>query len=161
VISPFYFRAVMGWWWRPDVRLATVLQGALEGSVTGLVFGLFTATVVASVTRLRCPPRAIIGVPLVALMIAFACWVLGGLVSAAFAANSPQGFLHLVPIAPRDRHNLVPFAWVGGSIWGAYTGSVLAMAYAVVAVQRRWRTIKGARQAFDVVQPVVTLSAGG
>jgi len=159
VISPTYFRRVMGW--SGDVVGAAVLQGALEGAITGCAFGIAVAVAATVVTKLKCRPGALIGVLPLAFVVAFAFWLLGGMIGAVSARVLAPVWLWAVPFAPRAPMALVRFGWVGGSIWGAYLGSVIGLICSVVMLRRRWRAVLNADQGFDVIRPVVAVYSAG
>ena len=157
VVSPTYFRRVMGW--RGDVTALAVLQGAVEGAVSGFFFGVFAALVVTAVTRLRCPLRPVVGVVPAAFVLTFVCWALGGMVGAALAFLAPAGVSTFLPLAPTQATARARFLWVGGSIWGAYLGAAVSLVYLVAAVRRRWRVLQWQAAGFAVLAPLPVVSA--
>jgi hypothetical protein len=151
-VSADYFAIVMSWDWATAPTRA-IFQGALEGFAAGLLFGFFFAIVIAASTRLRCPPPLALRTFFLAMAIVVIAWVIGGVIGVGLSLLWPKlwGFF-FVGVPPRV--NLPRFAWVGGSIWGAYGGSVIALIVASITLHLRWRQIQPPRRAFAVlVQP--------
>lgn len=150
-ISPDYFRIVMNWWAIPDVRVYAITQGAIEGAVLGGAFGIFIAIAGAFITRLRGTLTLTSGALLLAYCVVFVCWVLGGVTGVVFASVAPQTFMDMVMVRNMPRTTLLRFAWVGGSIWGAYGGTLIAMVAGVIFLRRRWVIVGKAAPAFSIV----------
>jgi hypothetical protein len=142
-VSADYFAIVMSWDWA-DAPKRAVLQGMLDGWALGLFFGVFFAIASAASTRLRCPPRLSLRVLAEAIGIVLTCWLIGGIVGTTLARLWPNlwGFF-FVGVPPRV--NLPRFAWVGGTIWGAYAGTVLALIVGSARLHLRWKRMQGPR----------------
>jgi hypothetical protein len=150
-VSADYFAIVMSW----DGQTAAVraiVQGLFEGWAAGLLLGFFFCVVIAASTRLRCPPPLALRTLAIAPATAAAGWVIGGAIGVTLALLWPQlwGFF-FVGVPPRV--NLPRFAWVGGSIWGAYAGAVIGLVIASVTLHRRWQRTHGRTQGFGVLPP--------
>jgi hypothetical protein len=136
-VSQNYFERVMNW--RRDVPLRTILQGMLEGGVLGLFFGLTLSIASAASSRLRAPFRLVLRVLLNAVTIVLICWIAGGTIGACLATFDPQLFWLIIPVGPPS-WGLTRFAWVGGTIWGAYAGTAIATLTGCIMLHRRWRS---------------------
>jgi hypothetical protein len=159
LISRDYFAIVMSWDWQAAPFLA-VLQGAIEGAVLGLFFGVFFVIVLAASTGLRCRPGLALRGLALALLIVISCWIIGGITGAVLARIEPRlwGFF-FVGVPPRV--NLPRFAWVGGSIWGAYAGTAIGLTTSAVYIHRAWRRITGRVRGFAVVAQSSESAASG
>jgi len=137
-VSPYYFAAILGWNENEAPRRA-IGQGALEGVVLGLFFGVFFSIAVAASTRLRCDIRTGTRPLMQAVIIVLIAWFAGGVAGVAFAGGEPRTFSAIVIAAPSDPDALMRYGWVGGSIWGAYLGTILALIVSTVSLHVRWR----------------------
>jgi hypothetical protein len=148
-VSRDYFAITMGCDWNAGAGLA-VSDGAVAGTLLGLFFGALLAIAVSASTRLRCPPWLALRAFCEALAIVMLCWLAGGMAGATLARLWPRlwGF-HFVGVPPRV--NLSRFAWVGGTIWGAYGGTMLALNVCCVRVHLRWRRMSRSVSAFEVL----------
>src|SRR5205823_11163643 len=129
-------------------------------AVLGIFFGVFLAIVSAASTRMRCPlPLAIRSLRL-ALGVVMVCWVTGGIVGLVLAHVMPSlwGFF-FIGVPPRV--NLPRFAWVGGSIWGAYAGAMLALLAASIDLHVRWRRMTRTAHGFAIVVPADSSTDAG
>jgi len=136
-VSRDYFAIVMSWDWE-FASVAAVVQGAFEGTLLGLVFGVFISAVLAASTKMRCPlPLAMDGLKM-ALAFVASSWLIGGITGTVLARLVPNlwGFV-FVGVPPRV--NLPRFAWVGGSIWGAYFGAAVAFLVTPIYLHVTWR----------------------
>src|SRR5207248_1018140 len=142
---------VMSWDWSSSPLLA-IGQGVIEGFAVGLLFGFFLAIVVAASTRVQCPPPLALRALGEALAIVIICWFVGGVAGTILARVQPSlwGFV-FVGVPPRV--NLPRFAWVGGSIWGAYAGAMLALLAASIDLHVRWRRMTRTAHGFAIVVP--------
>ena len=142
-VSPDYFAIVLSCDFK-DAAISAMFHGTFEGAALGLFFGLFFAIASAASTRLRCPPRLALRALLEAIVIVVICWLIGGIVGTVLARLWPQlwGFF-FVGVPPRV--NLPRFAWVGGSIWGAYAGTLLALIVCATLLHIRWKRMTGPR----------------
>ena len=144
-----YFAIVMSWDGTHPI-LQAVVQGMLEGFALGLFFAFFFTIASAASTRLRCPLSLAMRTLAMAVAIVLVCWIVGGVAGVILSLIRPQlwGFFFVgVP----SRVSLPRFAWVGGSIWGAYGGTILALIVCGIHVHLRWRRISGPTRAFAVL----------
>jgi hypothetical protein len=149
-VSSDYFAIVMSW----DGQTAgihAIAQGALEGFAAGLLLGFFFAIVIVASTHLRCPLSLALRTFALAPAITSVAWFLGGGFGVMLALLWPKlwGFF-FIGVPPRV--DLPRFAWVGGSIWGAYAGAVIGLIIASIILHLRWRRMHDRRpHAFPVV----------
>lgn len=136
-VSETYFMSVMGW--RDHVWAWSVLQGALEGFVFGLLLSVVLTTTIAIITRASCEFGTGVRWLLRIVLAAYALWILGGICGAALAASQPRFFQSNFIGVPAERTEMLRYAWVGGSIWGAYVGGPLAIIVALILFRRTWR----------------------
>jgi hypothetical protein len=148
-VSPDYFAIVMSWDWADAPSLA-VLQGMIEGAPVGFAFALFLSIVVAASTRMRCAIGPALRALAAALGIVVTAWMIGGVIGVTLSIIWPRlwGFF-FIGVPPRV--NLQRFAWVGGSIWGAYGGAAIGLIVASVMLHRQWRRTHGTPRAFAIV----------
>jgi hypothetical protein len=154
-ISADYFQGVMGWTAADAPRFA-VAQGVLEGAGLGLGFGIIFGAASALSTGLRTGAPLPLRVLLQSVILVCACWTLGGLAGVAFAAMAPAYFRQALFQAPYVNTPLLPYAWVGGTIWGAYAGSAIAAIWGCIVLHVRWRAaVRAAHppQGFEVLPP--------
>jgi hypothetical protein len=154
LISPDYFRVVMNvmWYLGPlGVRGFAVREGLIEGAALGCAVGLLMSISIAGSTRLQCPLAFALQHLAIVLGIVFGCWILGGLAGMVLMWRMPNlwgTFFWSVPIGAS------PFglSWVGGTIWGAYAGSAIALAASTIILHLRWkRSLARARAGFAVL----------
>ena len=136
-VSPDYFEAVMRWP-RDDVPAYAVVQGMFEGGALGLFFGLVFGVAVAASSRLRCPVGLAAPVVWKVMLLALVCWAAGGAAGVALAAMAGDSFAATFVRVPPDPAEALRYAWVGGSIWGAYAAAVMGVVYGAVSLHRRW-----------------------
>jgi hypothetical protein len=138
-VSPNYFVNVMGWQGITDVWRASIVQGVLEGFVIEMILSiLFTATV-GIVTKATCPYRTSLRWLGAILAAVYILWAVGGLAGVALAAIDPQFFQTTFFGVPFGYWEMLRFAWVGGSIWGAEFGGLLAVIIGLVLIRANWR----------------------
>jgi hypothetical protein len=150
IVSPDYFAIVMSWDWA-DASRGAIARGAIEGASMGLAFSFFYGVTIAASTRMCCPPGLALRGLGIALTIVELFWIVGGVIGTGLAIVRPKlwGFF-FIGVPPRV--DLPRFAWVGGSICGAYGGTVIALAIAGVWVHFRWKRMSAPAHAFAVVQ---------
>lgn len=138
-ISREYFEKVM--WWSGSVAVETRLaiqQGMLEGGALGTIAGIALSVTIAASARLRCPAGFGLRTLAVALGLALVCWFIGGGVGAFLGSTVPALWGTRFISVPLGA-STVRFAWVGGSIWGAYAGTVIAALISTVGFHLRWK----------------------
>ena len=102
----------------------------------------FTA-VVSLVSRARCS-FAFVFTHLMAILLAIlCCWAAGGVIAMGLASLSPEFYRHTFSGAPEGFGPMARYAWVGGSIWGAMFGALLAAVIGPILFAIRWRRLHG------------------
>jgi len=139
-VSEDYFRVVLFGPYAPNVRMLAVGQGMLEGGALGLFFGFVFALSSAASTGLRARLRFSSAILFTAVGIVLACWVIGGILGMSLAAAATDFFVRIFyRQTPSSFATLLRFAWVGGTIWGAYAGTALATVFGCVLMHLRWK----------------------
>lgn len=139
VISPDYFRSIMRWDDVDDIWRAGVAQGIFEGLIYGLLFSLIFTLVVGVVSRARCSFTFALRYLLAIIAAIYVCWAVGGIIAMGLAALSPDFYRHTFVGVPDDFGLMMRYAWVGGSIWSAMFGGVLAAVIGSILFATRWR----------------------
>lgn len=67
------------------------------------------------------------------------CWVLGGLAAMVWAGVDPGTYRALIVSVPDEFGEMLAFAWVGGSIWGAQIGGFVSVVLALVFLRAAWQ----------------------
>lgn len=150
IVSPYYFRVVLWLWPVSDVRPYAIVQGAREGAALGLFFGLVFAAATAWTSRMRARARWALDVVPWVFVIVLACWAAGGIVSVALAAAFPGFYQSAFLMVPAQAGERLRYAWVGGSIWGAYVGTLVAAIAGCVMIRRRWVRTTSATPGYEV-----------
>lgn len=144
-VSPTYFTSVMGWQY--DVWFWSVMEGWLEGFVFGILLSIVFTTAIGIISRATCElstamrwlGRIVLGT--------YALWALGGLCGVALAASLPRFFqTHFIEV-PSDRSQMLRYAWVGGSIWGAYAGGPISVIVGLLFFRSWWHRTQGQQMA--------------
>ena len=71
----------------------------------------------------------------------YVLWVVGDILGVALAAVQPLWFRYNFIGVPSDHHQMLRYAWVGGSIWGAYFGGAVAVIVGLARFGWNWRRI--------------------
>jgi hypothetical protein len=138
-VSPTYFINVMGWQYVSNIWQASILQGAFEGSAVGLLFSMILTTTIGIVTRATCEcGHGLRWLGYITLAI-FGTWGIGGVCGVALAALGPSFFQNAFIGVPSDHVQMLRFAWVGGSIWGAEFGGFGVIIVGLVLFRSSWR----------------------
>ncbi len=140
-VSPWYFAAVMGWEER-EAPTRAIFQGMLEGAALGLIFGVVTAMSFAASTGFRGTAGLALRSLLTGTVVALACWAVGGACAVLFVWAAPDLYRATFYPVPPGVGPALRFAWVGGSIWGAYAGCVLGGVAVCVSQHVRWRRLR-------------------
>lgn len=144
-ISPHYFRVIMGWHEVENIWTAAVAQGIFEGTIYGILFAAVFTLVVGVVSRAECPYAVAMRYVLWILAGIYGCWLAGGLIAMGLASLSPEFYRRTFVGVPDAFEPMLRYAWVGGSIWGAMFGGLLAASIGstIFAVnwKRRQRTV--------------------
>lgn len=138
-VSPTYFVRILRWDNVENVWRAAIAQGVFEGLLYGLFFSLILTSVIGITSRARCPygfaarhVAAVFGATLL-------CWTLGGLIAMGLASLSPEFYRRAFIRVPEEYGEMLRYAWVGGSIWGAVFGGLACVVLGAVLFVPRWR----------------------
>jgi hypothetical protein len=147
LVSPLYFVTILGWP-NVDVWRAAIAQGVFEGLLTGFAFSVIFTIATAIITGGTCSfPFAfkhLLGI----VAAIFVLWIVGGLVAMGLATLSPQFYRAAFIGVPDDFDEMLRYAWVGGSIWGAQIGGLLCTVLCLVYLRANWRRVNfGLREA--------------
>jgi hypothetical protein len=138
-VSPTYFVNVMGWNYVSNVWLASVFQGVFEGSAVGLLFSAILTTTIGIVTRATCEcGRGLRWLGYIVTAI-YAAWTIGGICGLTLAEMSPLFFQSTFIGVPSDHAQMLRYAWVGGSIWGAEFGGFAVVIVGLILFRISWR----------------------
>jgi len=141
-VSPLYFRNIMRWQDVEDVWRASVAQGILEGLIYGIMFSVVFTSVVGLVSRARCSVKFAFRHMCVIVLAIYCCWAIGGLFAMGLATLSPEFYRNAFIGVPDGFAPMLRYAWVGGSIWGAMFGGLLAVLIGSVLFAIRWRRVQ-------------------
>lgn len=123
-----------------NIWRATVAQGIFEGIIYGVIFAvIFTAVAVHSMKNDYQYLTALKYIGSVAAAILF-CWVIGGLLAMGLATLSPEFYRTTFIKVPEDFNEMLKYAWVGGSIWGAVIGTILSGIIACVLFKNKTKS---------------------
>lgn len=136
-VSGEYFSIVMGWN-AIEAPLLAIPQGMLEGGALGAAFGIVVAISFAASTKLRGGSGLALRAWGMAVLAVLVCWGVGGACGVGIASCSPNLFHAMFPPS-RAAVELSRYAWVGGSIWGGYGGTIVGSAVACIYLHVRWR----------------------
>ncbi len=142
VVSPSYFRNIMRWHDVEDIWRASIAQGIFEGLIYGILFSLVFTLVVGVVTRARCSYAFAFRHLLAIIGAIYCCWAIGGFIAMGLATLSPEFYRNAFVRVPDEFIPMLRYAWVGGSIWGAMFGGLLAAAIGSVLFSARWHRIQ-------------------
>ncbi len=142
-VSPEYFVAVLGWDGIEDVWRASIAQGMFEGLVFGIFFSLVFTVATGIITESSCSFGFAFLYLLGILVGRLVCWVLGGLAATGLATLSPAFYRQTFFKVPKDPGSMLRYAWVGGSIWGAELGGLVAVVVGLVLLRSSWRRQTG------------------
>jgi hypothetical protein len=137
-VSALYFRNIMHWRDVSNISQAIVAQGFFEGILSGLLVSTIFATIVGIISSARCPYKY--GVRYVGglILMAFVCWIIGGLLAVSLASLSPEFYRHTFIAVPEALNDRLRYAWVGGSIWGIQFGGIAAMFIFIGLFRAAW-----------------------
>jgi prolipoprotein diacylglyceryltransferase len=136
-VSPYYFKAVMFWDFQ-DIWAASVAQGILEGLLYGVIFSVIFTTGFNLITKGQASYGFAFRQLIKIIAVVFACWTIGGLLAMFLATLSPDLYKNIFPYTPRDKTEMLKFAWVGGSIWGGMIGGLLSAILGIVVIKNNW-----------------------
>jgi hypothetical protein len=138
-VSPTYFESVMGWQILSNVWWESIAQGVFEGMIGGVLLSIVYTTTLGIITRGSCTYD--MGVRWLGLILlpVYGLWGIGGIAGVVLAALRPQFFQSTFIGVPGEPGQMLRYAWVGGSIWGAYVGGPLAVIVGLVLFRVNWR----------------------
>lgn len=139
LVSREYFMAVMGWPAYSRIWLFSVEQGILEGFVCGLIFSVIFTSTIAMVSRGRCTLSTGLKYLLFIMLIDCSFWLIGGTLGVCLAKSSPGFFQQTFIGVPNQPSGMLRYAWVGGSIWGAEPGGLLALTIGLIVFKVKWK----------------------
>ena len=137
-ISPDYFRIVMGWDFE-DIWIASVAQGIFEGLIYGVIFSLIFTTGFGIITKGNGTYNFAIKQLIKIVLIVFSCWIIGGIIAILLASLSPEFYKSHYYNVPKEKTEMLKYAWVGGSIWGGMIGGLLSAVFGVVVIKNNWK----------------------
>lgn len=140
-ISPEYFRIVMRWHDVEHIWRTTIAQGIFEGLIYGVIFAVMFTLVVGIVSKGQCTYTFAIRYLFAIIVSVLACWIIGGLIGIGLAFLSPEFYQQTFYRVPDQTGPMLRYAWVGGSIWGAMLGGVLAGTIGSILFAVRWRQV--------------------
>jgi hypothetical protein len=146
LVSPTYFRTIMGWQDVENIRRAAIAQGIFEGLIYGVLFSFVFTLVVGIVSKARATFGFALKHMLIAGGIALAAWCMGGVLAMGLATLSPEFYRNAFRGVPTDFGEMLKYAWVGGSIWGVMFGAVLSLTIASITVMVDWLWQRRVRQ---------------
>lgn len=141
-VSPLYFRNVMRWQDVDDIWRASIAQGIFEGLIYGVIFSVVFTLVVGLVSRARCSFKYAFRHMFVIVLAIYCCWAVGGLIAMGLATLSPEFYRKAFIGVPDDFAPMLRYAWVGGSIWGAMFGGLLAVVIGSFLFAILWRRVQ-------------------
>jgi hypothetical protein len=137
-VSPGYFVRILRWGDVGDVWRASIAQGIFEGLLYGFLFSMIFTGAVGFVSKAACPYSVGVRYLLGILISAYGCWALGGLAAMGLAALSPDFYRNTFIGVPDDSREMLRYAWVGGSIWGAILGGLVSVTLGVIIFRAGW-----------------------
>ena len=139
IVSPEYFQIVMRWGDVEHTWRTILAQGIFEGLIYGIIFSVIFTLVIGVVTKGRCTYLVALKYMTAIISGVYFCWIVGGVVGLGLAWLSPEFYQRTFYRVPVQYSEMFRYAWVGGSIWGALAGSVLACVIGLVLFAVRWR----------------------
>jgi hypothetical protein len=138
-VSPAYFVSVMGWPPGPNVWGQSIQQGVLEGTAVGLLSSAILTTTIGIITRATCTLGMGLGWLAWIILCDAGLWLAGGIAGVLLASSFPHFFRDVFIGVPSDFHQMLRYAWVGGSIWGAELGGLLTIVVGLILFWRSWQ----------------------
>jgi hypothetical protein len=160
-VSPLYFQNIMRWNDVSDIPRAAIAQGIFEGLICGLIFGTIFVLAVSIISRLRLGIAHSFSYLGWLFGSTFLAWCLGGVLAIFLAWISPEFYRRAFIGVPEDLSSMLPYAWVGGSIWGVQFGGFALLIIWIAVFGMKWK----ANQAVDstatrVTPPASSLRSG-
>jgi hypothetical protein len=145
-VSPTYFINILHWQNVENVPRACIAQGIFEGLLFGfffsLIFTVATAYFTGAASTYQFAAKHLLGI----VIGAYASWILGGISGMGLATLSPEFFRGAFIGVPENFADMLPYAWVGGSIWGAQFGGFFCLFVGIIFLRANWRRDAGRRR---------------
>ena len=141
LISPLYFKSIMGWQNITGIYRAIIAQGIFEGIIFGIFLSLFYTISVIIISKWKCTYRLGIKYLIFLFIITIACWIIGGLLGLGLAELSPDFFKNTFRLAPDNFNDMLGYAWIGGSIWGIQFGGICTIIIGSLLFKIRWNKV--------------------
>ncbi|BCM90073.1 hypothetical protein IAD21_01924 [Abditibacteriota bacterium] len=138
-INPLYVVAVMRWQSMDDVWWAGVAEGVASGVMRGFVLCAIFTLGIALISRGECPLSLSLRYLFTIFGSVSVCWTVGGLFSVVLSLLFPQFYRFFFFGMPNEVGDVIRYAWVGGSIWGAQLGGVGSVFVALARFNTRWK----------------------
>ena len=133
-VSPLYFQNILGWDF-DGIWIASIAQGILEGLIYGVLFSVVLGVTFVSIAKGQVSYRFAFRHLIKIIGLVYLFWFLGGLIAMGLATLSPDFYRETFINVPDDYHQMLGYAWVGGSIWGSMVGGLLGLIFAVVNIR--------------------------
>lgn len=137
-VSPNYFRIVMGWDFQ-SIWIVSIAQGIFEGLIYGVIFSLIFTTGFGIITKGNGTYNFAIEQLLKIILIVLGFWTIGGIIAMLLSSLSPEFYQSHFYNVPKEKIEMLKFAWVGGSIWGGMIGGLLSAIFGVVIIKNNWK----------------------
>lgn len=137
-VSPNYFRIVMGWDFE-NIWIASIAQGIFEGLIYGVIFSLIFTTGFGIITEGKGTFKFALKQLSKIILIVLSCWAIGGILAMLLASLSPEFYNSHFYDVPKEKTEILKYAWVGGSIWGGMIGGLMSAIFGIVVVKNNWK----------------------
>lgn len=138
-VSPTYFVTNLPGVGADHAWQAAIAHGIFEGILFGIVLSLIFTVSTGLITSVSCSAvfagKHLLGV----LGGAYVCWTLGGMAAVGLASLSPEWYRRTFLGVPEEFGEMLRYAWVGGSIWGAQFGGFVSVIIGLVILRANWR----------------------
>ncbi|WP_136467636.1 hypothetical protein [Flagellimonas onchidii] len=139
-ISPIYFKNIMRWDFE-NIWRACIAQGIFEGLLNGIIFSLIYSISFSVITKGNASLSFGVKQLLKITTNIYLLWAIGGIIALGLALLSPEFYQSTFRMVPTETKDMLAYAWVGGSIWGASFGSVIAITIGIINTKTNWKTI--------------------
>lgn len=107
------------------------LLSANEGAKTGVIYGmLFSAIFMGTLwwlSKTLCSLTFACRYLFTGVFFLLECWCLGGLIAVGLAMLLPEFYYDYFSNVPQHFHEMLKYAWIGGSVWGLRIGALLTI----------------------------------
>ncbi len=139
-VSPQYYQNILGWEFT-SIWSASIAQGIFEGLIYGILFSLIFTISLLVIWKGQAPYSLALTHILKTVLVVYICWTLGGLIAMGLAALSPEFYRAAFYKVPTETKQMLRYAWVGGSIWGALLGGFIGVIVAIVWVNTGYKSL--------------------